>query len=88
MLFASTTSEDDVKLFKFHLERRNELIATHAANKGLKPRLIDLFEFQVDYQTDYEWTHSNLHKSARKSYHSAKDTIHHYIELTRARSYL
>jgi predicted acylesterase/phospholipase RssA len=86
MLFAGTTSIDDVKLFRFHLERRNELIATHAASKRQKPRLIDLFEFQVDFQTDYEWTHSNLHKSARRSYDRAKDTIHHYIELTRARS--
>lgn len=86
MLFASTTSVDDVKLFKFHLERLNERIAIDAANKRQKPRLIDLFEFKVDFQTDYEWTHSNLHKSALNSYDTAKDIIHQYIELIRSRS--
>lgn len=83
MLFASTTSEDDVKLFRFHLENLNGRLAAHAANKGHKPHLIELFEFPVDYQTSYEWTHTNLRESARASYVTALDTIHKYLAHSR-----
>jgi predicted acylesterase/phospholipase RssA len=79
MLFASTTSEDDVKLFKFHLEKLNEGRAKDAAKKNRKQRLIELFEFPVDHHTSFEWTHTNLSNSARASHASARRTLHEYV---------
>ncbi len=79
MLFASTTSEDDVKLFRFHLQELNEQLAAEAAKKGHEPRPIELIEFPVDYHTSYEWTHTNLRKSACASYLTARTTIREYI---------
>lgn len=74
MLFASTTSEDDVKLFKFHLEKIN---ADRTAEGSKK---IDLIEFPVDFHTTYEWTHSNLHASMKTSQATARRTIETYLE--------
>lgn len=79
MLFASTTSEDDVKLFKFHLEKLNADRAAQAAKEGREPHLIDLVEFPVDYHTSYEWTHSNLKASAKASCATARRTIEQYL---------
>jgi predicted acylesterase/phospholipase RssA len=73
MLFASTTSEDDVKLFKFHLEKTN----AERAAKGQKS--IELIEFPVDHHTSYEWTHSNLRASAKASRATATRTIENYL---------
>jgi patatin-like phospholipase len=73
MLFASTTSEDDVKLFKFHLKDLNEKRAAAAA------RPIELVEFPVDFSTSYEWTHTNLRDSTAASYVSARRTIEDYL---------
>ncbi len=70
MLFAATTSTDDVKLFKFHLEKRN---AEH--NKK-----IALIEFPVDHHCSFEWNHSNLAESIEASHASAKRRIHAYLE--------
>jgi hypothetical protein len=74
MLFASTTSEDDVKLFKFHLEKINADRAAEGAKK------VDLIEFPVDFHTNYEWTHSNLHASTKTSQATARQTIETYFE--------
>ena len=79
MLFAGTTSEDDVKLFRFHLEKLNESRAAEAAKTNSKPNRIELFEFPVDYQTSYEWTHTNLRESAKASQASAEKTIREYL---------
>ena len=49
MLFASTTSEDDVKLFKYKLREQNS-----------KVRVV---EIHVSHQTNYDWTWSNLERS-------------------------
>jgi hypothetical protein len=79
MLFASTTSEDDVKLFKFHLEKINADRAAEAAQANRRPKLIDLIEFPVDYHTSYDWTHSNLRASAEASHATARRTIENYL---------
>ncbi|HTP93511.1 MAG TPA: patatin-like phospholipase family protein [Xanthobacteraceae bacterium] len=78
MLFASTTSEDDVKLFKFHLQDINR---NRARTKGTNHELgqIDLIEFPVDHHTSYEWTHSNLRASAKASCATATKTIEQYL---------
>jgi predicted acylesterase/phospholipase RssA len=60
MLFASTTSEDDVKLFRFHLKELNASRAAEAERTGAKPRRTDLIEFPVDHHTSFDWNHSNL----------------------------
>ena len=73
MLFASTTSEDDIRLFKFHLEKIN-------ADRAEASRKIDLIEFPVDFHTNYEWTHSNLHASTRTSQATARQTIETYLK--------
>jgi predicted acylesterase/phospholipase RssA len=78
MLFAGTTSEDDVKLFKYHLAMRNQTNAAKAA-RGAQPRRIELIEFPVDYLTNYEWNHSNLRASATKSHLTARKTIQDYL---------
>src|SRR5215472_17207430 len=75
MLFASTTSENGVKLFRFHLDELNVQLATHSTNKGHKPHPIELIEFPVNYQTSYEWTHTNLRESTRASDLAAQETI-------------
>jgi len=49
MLFASTTSEDDVKLFKYKLREQNS-----------KVRVV---EIHVSHNTNYDWTWSNLEAS-------------------------
>ena len=49
MLFASTTSEDDVKLFKYKLREANSKVK--------------VVEIHVSHQTNYDWTHSNLTNS-------------------------
>jgi predicted acylesterase/phospholipase RssA len=79
MLFASTTSEDDVKLFKFHLKDLNDQRAAEAARNNRKPHRIELVEFPVDFHTSYEWTHSNLSESTRASRVSATKTIREYL---------
>jgi predicted acylesterase/phospholipase RssA len=79
MLFASTTSEDDVKLFKFHLEKINTRRISEAKKSNHEPHLIELVEFPVDYHTDYTWTHSNLRESEKASYATAKKTIQRYL---------
>jgi predicted acylesterase/phospholipase RssA len=73
MLFASTTSEDDVKLFKFHLKELNEKRVAAAG------RPLELVEFPVDYSTSYEWTHTNLRDSTAASYVTARRTIEAYL---------
>jgi predicted acylesterase/phospholipase RssA len=79
MLFASTTSEDDVKLFKFHLEKLNAERAMEAARGNPNAKPIELIEFPVDFHTSYEWTHSNLWESTRSARASATKTIRDYL---------
>jgi predicted acylesterase/phospholipase RssA len=75
MLFASTTSEDDVKLFKYHhLPEWNQA----RVQKGKSP--VKLVEFQVDHHTSFDWTLTNLRESSRASYVAARKTIQHYLE--------
>lgn len=69
MLFAGTTSEDDVKLFKFHLRDLNASRKTP----------IHLIEFPVDHRTNFDWTHTNLDESARVSKASALGKIREYL---------
>ena len=60
MLFAATTSEDDVKLFKYHAAR------THPDLK--------VVEIPVAFNVNYDWTYSNLERSMLEGYDAA-DTV-------------
>ncbi|OIQ97863.1 patatin-like phospholipase [mine drainage metagenome] len=64
MLFAATTSEDDVKLFKFH-----------AAEVGWKGRII---EIPVNHNITYDWTHSNLDRSIDDGYRATDLVLKKY----------
>jgi predicted acylesterase/phospholipase RssA len=78
MLFAATTSEDDVKLFRFHLRDENARRAEKARDEGTTPHLIKLMEIPVDPNTNYNWTHSNLESSIHYSYHAARLVLRQY----------
>jgi len=69
MLFASTTSEDDVKLFEFHLKELNQ-------NRASPIRLV---KFRVDHHTSFDWTLTNLRESSRASHVAARRTIQNYL---------
>jgi predicted acylesterase/phospholipase RssA len=74
MLFASTTSTDDFKLFSIHLRREN------ASRKRKGKKSIKLHDLQVDPNTSYDWTHSNLSESARASYNTSKKAFLDYLK--------
>ena len=69
MLFASTTSEDDVKLFRFHLKELN----------AGRTQPIELVEFPVDHHTSFDWNLTNLRDSARASHAGATKRILEYL---------
>jgi len=65
MLFASTTSEDDVKLFKYH-----------AAEVGWKGKII---EIPVAHNINYDWTYSNLDRSMKDGYEATDLVLKKYL---------
>jgi predicted acylesterase/phospholipase RssA len=79
MLFASTTSTDDVKLFRFHLKDEMTRRADEARKSGGKPHTIELIELPVDFQTTYDWTHTNLEQSAATSKATSKKIMLEYL---------
>lgn len=73
MLFAATTSEDDVKLFKHHVAK---------SHPDLK-----IIEIPVAFNVNYDWTYSNLDRSIDEGYDAADAVLAAYRqgrELTRA----
>ncbi len=70
MLFAATTSEDDVKLFKFHIKE-----------SGAKVRVV---EIPVAANVDYNWNWSNLDRGIKDGYAAATITLQHYRAETAA----
>lgn len=64
MLFAATTSEDDVKLFKYHL-------------RETRPD-IKVIEIPVAHNISYDWSHSNLDRSILEGYDAADAVVAAY----------
>ena len=64
MLFAATTSEDDVRLFKHHAKR-------------VKPEL-KIIEIPVDHNIDYDWNYSNLERGIAEGYDAADAVVAAY----------
>lgn len=65
MLFAATVGEDDVKLFRFHVEQE----------KSFKGRI---FEIAVSSVINFEWTHSNLERGVKAGYAAADAVLKDY----------
>jgi len=75
MLFAATTSEDDVKLFKYHVAK------THPNLK--------VIEIPVAFNINYDWSYSNLDRSIAEGYDAADHVLAAYAQgktLTAAQS--
>jgi len=64
MLFAATTSEDDVKLFKHRVKER-----------GWNVKVIDI---PVSAKTCFDWTYSNFDRSVTNSYWATDHVIDRY----------
>lgn len=64
MLFAATTSEDDVKLFKHHV---------HNTRPDIR-----IVEIPVAFNIDYDWTYSNLDRSIAEGYDAADAVVAAY----------
>jgi len=64
MMFAATSTEDDVKLFKYHVRER-----------GHKIRIVEL---DVSYDVDFDWTHSNLQRGIDEGWRSADEALKVY----------
>ena len=64
MLFAATVSEDDIKLFKFHIKEEQ--------------RPVRVIEIPVSMDIDYDWTWSNLDHGIAAGYEAANGVIARY----------
>jgi len=64
MMFAATTTEDDVKLFKFHLKESG--------------RPIKVIELEVGYDVDFDWTYSNLDRGIADGWRAADAALQSY----------
>jgi predicted acylesterase/phospholipase RssA len=69
MLFAATTSEDDVKLFKYKIKEH-----------GYKVKVV---EIHVPAQINYDWSYSNLDHSIDLGYKATDTAIKKYRGLTK-----
>ncbi len=65
MLFAATVGEDDVKLFRYHVE----------TERSFKGRII---EIAVSPDITFEWTHSNLERGRKAGYAAADQALKDY----------
>jgi predicted acylesterase/phospholipase RssA len=64
MLFAATTSEDDVRLFKHHVAK---------SHPDLR-----VIEIPVAFNVNYDWTYSNLDRSIAEGYEAADAVVAAY----------
>ena len=65
MLFAATVGEDDIKLFRYHVQEENKW---HGK----------IIEMKVSSKIDFNWTHSNLDRGRAAGYQAAADAIADY----------
>ncbi len=68
-LFAATVGEDDVKLFRYHVQYPAE---------GKKPWKGTVVEIQVPSTIDFKWNHSNLSEGKRLGEEAANKAIDAY----------
>jgi hypothetical protein len=65
MLFAATVGEDDIKLFKMHVEQ----------DKRWKGRIV---EIKVDANINFEWSHANLQHGFERGYAATDQALKDY----------
>lgn len=66
-LFAATVGEDDIKLFRYHVEKKGEW-------KGI------VIEMSVPNKVNYKWSHSNLLNARNLGYSAAEKAWDRYIK--------
>jgi len=76
-LFAATVGEDDVKLFKFHVQENNRLPEHELKAPKWTGTIV---EIQVDDQIDFHWSHENLNRG-RKNGAAAAENAHKLYEM-------
>jgi predicted acylesterase/phospholipase RssA len=65
MLFAATVGEDDIKLFRYHVQEENKW---HGK----------IIEMKVSPKIDFHWTHGNLDRGRAAGYQAADDALKDY----------
>jgi len=65
MLFAATVGEDDIKLFRYHVQEENKW-------KG------QIVEIKVSDKIDFHWTHANLDHGRAAGYRATDDALKGY----------
>jgi predicted acylesterase/phospholipase RssA len=80
-LFAATVGEDDVKLFKYHVQYDNRAPGKKDKN-GKKPKLWNgtVIEIQVPGHINFKWNHSNLENGRELGKAAAQQAIDAYKE--------
>jgi predicted acylesterase/phospholipase RssA len=72
--FAATVGEDDVKLFKYHVQENNR--------KSGGPKWTGtIVEIKVDSHINFNWSHSNLNNGRSHGKHCADRTFRKYEDL-------
>jgi predicted acylesterase/phospholipase RssA len=65
MLFAATVGEDDIKLFRFHVEKEKKWFGK-------------IIEMKVSSKIDFHWTHDNLDRGCKAGYEAADEALKGY----------
>jgi predicted acylesterase/phospholipase RssA len=70
-LFAATVGEDDIKLFKYHVQDNNR--------NGKGPKWEGtIVEIHVDTDINFQWSHSNLDNGREHGKKAAEHAVHEY----------
>jgi len=72
-LFCATVGEDDIEMFKCHLEHKDKY----------RWKKIKIVEIPVDCTINFEWSHSNLMHGIERGEAAAKRTVEHYNKVKR-----
>jgi predicted acylesterase/phospholipase RssA len=80
-LFAATVGEDDVKLFKYHVEF-DDIDVKAGPLAGGPPQIWEgkIIEIHVSPHVNFEWTHSNLERGRKEGIEAAKKAHKAYLE--------
>jgi predicted acylesterase/phospholipase RssA len=69
-MFAATVGEDDIKLFKFHVQENNRLPEKEREAPKWTGTMV---EIQVDDQVDFHWSHENLNRGRSNGARAAEN---------------
>ena len=80
-LFAATLGEDDVKLFKYHVEFDGIDVKGGEKNQKWAGKII---EIHVSPHVDFEWTHKNLERGRDEGIKAAEKAHEAYLKASKA----